>query len=291
VARFRLRFLLQELDLVGSVVVIGRSPECQITIEDPLVSRQHARITVRDGTPFIMDLGSRNGVRINGELIRGDTPLVHNDRVRLGTQELVFLAVDESSERVSRATGFMMNCRGCGRPFPGEVSSCPHCGAVLATDGGESVYDTITGMPQEPQVNWTMQLLGQVIDRALATERLEEAERMLYRAAQELERGQAGPVGVVAKHVSYLALFALRLAAAQRAASWAEWALELYVKHGVLPAAEALDRIDAFEPELRATLGPSLQALWSWWSATRATVADTKERALATRISAWVSAP
>jgi hypothetical protein len=39
VARFRLRFLLQELDLIGPVVTLGRSSECQITLEDPLVSR------------------------------------------------------------------------------------------------------------------------------------------------------------------------------------------------------------------------------------------------------------
>ena len=69
VARFRLRFLLQELDLVGPEIILGRSPDCQITIEDPLVSRQHARITIANGVARVMDMGSRNGVRVNGNLI------------------------------------------------------------------------------------------------------------------------------------------------------------------------------------------------------------------------------
>ncbi len=289
-ARFRLRFLLQELDLVGSVIVLGRSPECQITIEDPLVSRQHARITVRDGTAFIMDLGSRNGVRINGELIRGDSPLTHNDRVRLGTQELVFLVVDESSERMSRATGFMMNCRSCGRPFPGEVPSCPHCGAVMEPSTDEGVFDTITGLPQEPQTSWTLQLLGEVIERALSAERVEEAERMLRRAAQEVEQAPTNPA-LDAKHVARLAMFAFRLAAAQRASLWAEWALSLYLKHRILPAPEALDRVDSFDPELRASLKPGFEALSSWWKAERALSADAQERDVATRMATLLVAP
>jgi pSer/pThr/pTyr-binding forkhead associated (FHA) protein len=110
VSRYRLRFLLQELDLNGPEVVIGRSPDCQITIEDPLVSRQHARIRIDESGATVVDLGSRNGVRINGTLIRGEAPLAHNDRLRLGTQDLVFLVMDQTNTRLSRATGFMAHC-------------------------------------------------------------------------------------------------------------------------------------------------------------------------------------
>jgi pSer/pThr/pTyr-binding forkhead associated (FHA) protein len=88
VARFRLRFLLQEFDLAGPEVVIGRSPDCHITIEDPLVSRNHAKITISGEEAHVADLGSRNGVRINGRHIQGEALLKDGDRVRLGTQEL-----------------------------------------------------------------------------------------------------------------------------------------------------------------------------------------------------------
>jgi len=251
VARFRLRFLLQEFDLVGAEVVIGRSPECQITIEDPLVSRQHARIAVRSDRAFVMDLGSRNGVRVNGELIRGDTPLRHNDRVRLGTQDLVFLVVEESTGRLARATGFMLHCRSCGRPFPGEASSCPHCGTAIETSS-DVVYDTMTGMP-EAQTSWTLQLLGEVIERALHAGRAEEAERMLRRAALELE--QVGPLGADPKHFARVSLLALRLSELQGTQQWAEWVTSMHHKHGILPLPEVAERLASLA-SLQTTKGP-----------------------------------
>ena len=44
-------------------VLVGRAPECEIRSNDPLVSRKHARLYAgQDGTLFIEDLGSANGV-------------------------------------------------------------------------------------------------------------------------------------------------------------------------------------------------------------------------------------
>ena len=89
-ARYRLKFLLQEFDLRGPEVDLGRSPDCHITIEDPLVSRRHAKIVLTDDGPVVRDLGSRNGVLVNGERVDGERALQDGDRIRLGTQELVF---------------------------------------------------------------------------------------------------------------------------------------------------------------------------------------------------------
>ena len=57
-ARYRLRFLLQEFDLPRGATILGRSSDCHVTIEDPLVSRQHARIMVRGEEATLEDLGS-----------------------------------------------------------------------------------------------------------------------------------------------------------------------------------------------------------------------------------------
>ena len=65
-ARYRLRFLLQEFDLPRGATLIGRSSDCHVTIEDPLVSRQHARIVIDGDDATLQDLGSRNGVKLNG---------------------------------------------------------------------------------------------------------------------------------------------------------------------------------------------------------------------------------
>jgi pSer/pThr/pTyr-binding forkhead associated (FHA) protein len=65
-ARWRLRFNLQEIDLRPGRIVLGRAAECPITIEDALVSRNHAELLITSSSVMIRDLGSRNGVRVNG---------------------------------------------------------------------------------------------------------------------------------------------------------------------------------------------------------------------------------
>jgi len=273
--------LLQELDLQGPQVVIGRSPECQITIEDPLVSRQHARIFIDAQGARVVDLGSRNGVRINGNLIRGEAQLRHNDRLRLGTQDLVFLVIDEGAARLTRSTGFMTHCRGCSRPFPGESQTCPHCGEPSVGDTDSNTYETITGVPgQQGQAAWTFQLLGEVIERALSTGRKSEAERMMQRAAREVEERTRAGMKLEAKHLIKVSVFALRLARAKGHPQWAEWALTLHREHDTMPAAEVLDQLEALGEPMVATLKPLLGGFLSG-SMVIASGADQEKRVAA----------
>jgi len=70
-------------------VVIGRSRECDIQITDPNVSRRHAELR-REGSAFwLVDLGSTNGIDVNGRR-QHRTKLSDGDRVTLGTTEVVF---------------------------------------------------------------------------------------------------------------------------------------------------------------------------------------------------------
>ena len=64
--------------------VIGRSTAAKITIDDPLISRTHARISQSDGRFIVEDLGSINGVFVNTERITAAHPLRHGDRISLG---------------------------------------------------------------------------------------------------------------------------------------------------------------------------------------------------------------
>ncbi|MCS7313728.1 MAG: RDD family protein, partial [Acidobacteria bacterium] len=63
---------------------IGRSQQCDVTVDHETVSRQHARLYVEEYRAFIEDLGSSNGTFINGKLTQGRTPLAHKDRLHLG---------------------------------------------------------------------------------------------------------------------------------------------------------------------------------------------------------------
>jgi len=71
------------------VTSIGRSPENGIVIEDVSVSRRHAEIELRRDGILIRDLGSRNGVHLNG-VPRKSATLHPGDRIRIGKVELQF---------------------------------------------------------------------------------------------------------------------------------------------------------------------------------------------------------
>jgi hypothetical protein len=255
--RFRLRFLLQEFDLAGPDVVLGRSPECHVTLEDPLVSRRHARVIIDGESAVIHDLGSRNGVRVNGRRIQEPMRLKDGDRLRLGTQELVFFAVSRD-ERVARTTGFMRTCRACGTPFPEQARSCPHCGHHSAED------ETMSGLKVDMPRRWTFQLLTEVGDRAIDIGNHEQADRILRRAAKEVaDRESAGEV-LDATQVRILGAFALRLARLGDRPSWVSWALDLHRTHGYFPAHDVIEALvgldwDAMRPEREA-----LEAFTRW---------------------------
>jgi pSer/pThr/pTyr-binding forkhead associated (FHA) protein len=70
-------------------VVVGRSRDCDITLEDPNVSRRHAEIRRENADWWIVDLGSTNGVELNGKRV-DRAKLSHDDHVVLGRSELVF---------------------------------------------------------------------------------------------------------------------------------------------------------------------------------------------------------
>ena len=88
--KYRLRYLQHDFELSLGQFVIGRAAECQLSLDDPLVSRRHALMLARDNRVTIQDLGSANGTFINGRVLEPKTEYrVHDrDRLRLGRLEL-----------------------------------------------------------------------------------------------------------------------------------------------------------------------------------------------------------
>ena len=70
--------------------VLGRSRDCDIVLGDANVSRHHAEIRPAGDGWTIADLGSTNGVLVNGRRARGAAPLAAGDQVELGTSTLKF---------------------------------------------------------------------------------------------------------------------------------------------------------------------------------------------------------
>jgi hypothetical protein len=69
---------------------LGRSRDCEIVLDDSSISRRHAEIRPAGDGWTVADLGSTNGVRLNGRAVEGAQPLQAGDRVELGSTEIVF---------------------------------------------------------------------------------------------------------------------------------------------------------------------------------------------------------
>ncbi len=84
----KLRYRQCLITLRAGKLYLGRSPECELAISDPAVSRRHARLWVNAAQIVIEDLGSQNGVYVNGSRIQGPCELHAGDVLRICTHEL-----------------------------------------------------------------------------------------------------------------------------------------------------------------------------------------------------------
>ena len=70
-------------------MLIGRSRDCDIQLEDSNVSRRHAEVRQEGASYWIVDLDSTNGIEVNGQRQKR-AKLEDGDRVKLGATELLF---------------------------------------------------------------------------------------------------------------------------------------------------------------------------------------------------------
>jgi len=70
--------------------VIGRSRDCDIVLDDAGVSRRHAQLNPTATGWAIEDLGSTNGVRLNGEQLHDARAVRPGDRIEIGSTKIVF---------------------------------------------------------------------------------------------------------------------------------------------------------------------------------------------------------
>lgn len=70
--------------LAPGVNTIGREPSSTVCINDPSVSRGHARLTILDEQATLEDLNSKNGTQVMGQMIKATTILKDGDEVEFG---------------------------------------------------------------------------------------------------------------------------------------------------------------------------------------------------------------
>ncbi|MEX0745185.1 MAG: ankyrin repeat domain-containing protein [Phycisphaeraceae bacterium] len=90
VARRTTGFVGEPIALDTGAVLIGRNPECDVRYRSRTLSRRHAQITFEQGSYMIRDMGSHNGVQINGHKIHAPHLLSPGEIIALGAYEFEF---------------------------------------------------------------------------------------------------------------------------------------------------------------------------------------------------------
>lgn len=96
----RLKMGFRVLLLSPGTITIGRKSSCDFVLDDPQVSREHARVIVGDASAAIQDLSSGNGVQVNGRRIQGLQRLAVGDRIQIGVHTMDVIGPSEGSPTV-----------------------------------------------------------------------------------------------------------------------------------------------------------------------------------------------
>lgn len=222
--RFWLEYQGRTFELRPGEILIGRSSNCHLVLDDGLVSRRHAQIVVTDSRAAVEDFGSANGVFVNDKRVSGSEQLNAGDRLQIGKQVFVVCAVNRPPVSLPAERFNAETLHGL-RAAP-DLSLDIQLGDRAA---GTKPDMKIPAVEAEATTRAeALELLGGVADKVLAMGRGEEAERVLSTALAnvlaEVKRGREPAPRVVGRAASY----AGKLAEATSRGKWLDYTIELY---------------------------------------------------------------
>ena len=256
--RFRLRYLHHDLELSEGQFAVGRSAGCQLSLDDPLVSRRHAVLRVRKDGVSVQDLGSRNGVLVNGGKIAGERELAGGDKVSIGSQEMVLTLVAEANPASNREDVYRRATQTLGAAYVSDLRGVLKEAQAAAAAGGAAAAagGPLTPRQKPPTPNpgvvpvadppttdasrsvQSFHLLGGVADKALAMGKADEAERILQALLTDVVTRSRDGATIEPGVTEPAARYAARLAGATGKASWVDFSFEVYrLQRRMLPAA------------------------------------------------------
>lgn len=206
----RLRRRGQELLLTEGSYLLGRDATCHILLDDPKVSRRHARLAVQRDQVLIEDLGSMNGLYVNGVRLAGTQPLFDGDWITAGAEELELCIGDARRPRTPVSTVDE------GTPIPSS-----------------SAKDAERRISEPPEDNETTQksraleILANIADRALDMGRLQDAEDLLKTTLLNvIHEANAGHL-IEEDSLDFAVRYSLRLAQSTQKPRWFDYAVDL----------------------------------------------------------------
>jgi predicted component of type VI protein secretion system len=228
--RFRLRYQQHDLELSEGEFVIGRNASCQLSLDDPLVSRRHALLIVTSSGITIEDLQSRNGVLVNGQRISARTAVGAGDRITIGSQEMVIVAAQTDS--LSPHTRNPLKMTLPRMPTPGQEMQ-PSRPSAPSEDLEPSMVRRADAF----------NLLTGVAEKALAMGKAAEAERILASPLTDVIEASRAGKRVTPSLVDQAARFSARLATATGKGPWADYVIELYMAQDRMCPAPVIDEL------------------------------------------------
>ena len=215
--QFKLLYRGSTVWLPPGDLFVGRSCSCHVVLEDPLVSRRHAQLTVTTRHATIQDLNSINGVFVNGERL-AEEPLVlrPGDRVQIGNEEFEF----------------GVGPRDSGHDFPAHETVS---GMDPVVPAEESISGRPTRVGDDSTPNSTevtcradaLVLLGEAADRALAEGYVGRAEQLLSNYLTEVLNDTAAGKRVPQESLEGALNYGLKLAWATQNGAWFDYAVAL----------------------------------------------------------------
>ncbi|MCB9520343.1 MAG: DUF4388 domain-containing protein [Myxococcales bacterium] len=134
----------------GQEYFVGRSSESDMVLVEDMVSRQHAKLVIRDDVVKLHDLGSTNGSFVNGERV-SDVDLREGDRILFGTSIIKLIRSADASGGASRARAFVPDAR---EEQPAKQT------ASLSQGSGVTMAGSMSGMLEEVSLPDLLQLFS-----------------------------------------------------------------------------------------------------------------------------------
>jgi hypothetical protein len=194
-------------------------------LNDGLASRRHAFLKVSGDRVSLQDLGSRNGIYVNGEKIASSVVLTLGDEFIVGeTQFVLTEGLGEAPPRPAPRPSLRTLPEPTQRPPP-DASD---------TTGGKLDVTAHADL---------LNLLGTVADKSIAQGRPEQAERLLMRHLQQMLQAARGGRMTDPNELELAARNAVKLASAMKKPLWVDFVFDLYAGAKALVPAAVIDEL------------------------------------------------
>jgi pSer/pThr/pTyr-binding forkhead associated (FHA) protein len=233
-----------DIELGSGSLLIGRLPECDVHLQDNLVSRMHARLSVTDGAVVLEDLHSSNGVYVNGLRIAHNVRLREGDRILIGTIEISLFETREASLqrlRAARAIDSEPQLRVASERKPPAAAS-PAVPKPAPTAPLRIPHRT-ENVPATGRAD-ALQMVGSLADRLAATGNLEEASQVLSGHLRRILKGANSGLTVPTDVAASASRHAFSLARWTKQSLWVDYVVELHLSARLVMNAITLSQLE-----------------------------------------------